>query len=158
MGRRRGLLDVKQVLLLTGVGLGLQMHVQGLAGGVPTMLWQSGVVMCWPSKMQNSCRDTGPTVSDDSILPLPGATATCHGVIPTINDVPEALGIEKVTQACNLILQLPDKLVVGVLINDGIAADLLCTVSIPREGQSSEHQWEVQTTSCWASRSAAEPF
>lgn len=61
-------------------------------------------------------------------------------VVPTVNDVPKALGVEKVTQTCHLVLQLPDELVVGVLIDDSIAADLLGTVSIPREGQCLEQQ------------------
>lgn len=54
-------------------------------------------------------------------------------MVPTVNDVPEALGVEQVTQTSHLILQLPDELVVGVLIDDSIAADLLGTVSVPGE-------------------------
>lgn len=61
-------------------------------------------------------------------------------MVPTVNDVPEALGVEKVTQTCHLVLQLPDELVVGVLVDDSIAADLLGTVSVPREGQGLEHK------------------
>lgn len=59
-------------------------------------------------------------------------------MVPTVNDVPEALGIEKVTQPCHLVLQLPDEFVVGVLVDDSIAADLLGTVSVPGEGQGFE--------------------
>lgn len=62
-------------------------------------------------------------------------------MVPTVNDVPQTLGVEKVAQACHLVLQLPDELVVGVLIDDSVAADLLGTVSIPREGQSPQ-QWQ----------------
>lgn len=90
-------------------------------------------------RMWGSCRDAGPAGRGDSSL-LPGATAREHQVTPTVNDVSKALGVEKVTQACHLILQLPDELVVGVLINDSIAADLLCTVSVPRKAQSPEQQ------------------
>lgn len=59
-------------------------------------------------------------------------------MVPTVNDVPKPLGIEKVTQAGHLILQLPDQLVVGVLVDDSIAADLLSTISISEERQGSE--------------------
>jgi len=88
--------------------------------------------------MQGSCGDASPAGSGDSSPPLPGATAREHWVVPTVNDVPEALGIEKVAQTCHLVLQLPDELVVGVLVDDSIAADLLGTVGVPREGQSPE--------------------
>lgn len=60
------------------------------------------------------------------------------GVVPTVNDVPEPLGIEKVTQAGHLVLQLPDQLVVGVLVDDSIAADLLGAVGISGERQGPE--------------------
>lgn len=49
----------------------------------------------------------------------------------TFNDVAQALSIEQVFQARHFLLQLAHQSVVGVLIDDGIAADLLCTVSIP---------------------------
>lgn len=61
-----------------------------------------------------------------------------RGAVPTVNDVPEPLGIEKVTQAGHLVLQLPDKLVVGVLVDDSIAADLLGAVGISGERQGPE--------------------
>lgn len=80
-------------------------------------------------------------------------------LVPTVNDVPKALGIEQVPQTCHLILELADQFVVGVLVDDGIAADLLGTVSVPGEGQGLEQQPEQgQNPSCWPSKSVADPL
>lgn len=49
----------------------------------------------------------------------------------TVSDVAKTLGIQQVPQPGHLILQLTDQLVIGVLIDDSIAADLLGPVSIP---------------------------
>lgn len=63
-------------------------------------------------------------------------------MVPTVNDVPKALGVEQVPQPRHLVLQLADQFVVGVLVDDSVAADLLGTVSIPGEGQGLEQQRE----------------
>lgn len=54
-----------------------------------------------------------------------------HTQTLTVGDVPEALGVQQVPQPGHLVLQLSDQLVVGVLVDDGVAADLLGPVGIP---------------------------
>lgn len=49
----------------------------------------------------------------------------------TVGDVTETLGVQQVPQPRHLILQLADQLVVGVLVDDGVTADLLGPVRIP---------------------------
>lgn len=68
----------------------------------------------------------------------PASAQRRPGAVPTVNDVPETLGVEKVTQTGHLVLQLPDELVVGVLVDDGVAADLLGAVGIPGERHNPE--------------------
>lgn len=48
----------------------------------------------------------------------------------TVQDVPEALSTEQVLQSCHLVLKLPHQFRVGVLIDDGVALDLLGSVRI----------------------------
>lgn len=49
----------------------------------------------------------------------------------TVGDVTEPLGVQQVPQPRHLILQLADQLVVGVLVDDGVTADLLGPVRVP---------------------------
>lgn len=49
----------------------------------------------------------------------------------TFNDVAQALSVEQVLQPGHFLLQLSHQSVVGVLVDDSIAADLLRTVSVP---------------------------
>lgn len=58
----------------------------------------------------------------------------------TVGDVPKTLGVQQVPQPGHLVLQLSDQFVVGVLIDDGVTADLLSPVRVP--GQQRE-LWAV---------------
>ncbi|TNN64298.1 hypothetical protein EYF80_025549 [Liparis tanakae] len=44
---------------------------------------------------------------------------------------PSALGEQEAPQPLHLPLQLPDQFGVWIFVDDGVAADLLCTVSVP---------------------------
>lgn len=48
----------------------------------------------------------------------------------TIYDISQALGIQQVSEASHFIFKFSDQLVVGILINDSIASDLLSTICI----------------------------
>jgi len=50
--------------------------------------------------------------------------------ILTLDDVPQALRVQQLLQAGHLLLQLPHQPVVGVFVDDGVAADLLGSVSV----------------------------
>jgi len=43
----------------------------------------------------------------------------------------QALGEQQAPQPLHLPLQLPDQFGVWIFVDDGVAADLLCTVSVP---------------------------
>lgn len=62
-------------------------------------------------------------VKDNNVLGVGGGL--------TLNDVTQALSVEQVLQAGNFLLQLTHQSVVGVLVDDSVAADLLGTVSVP---------------------------
>ena len=49
----------------------------------------------------------------------------------TINDVTQALGEEEIFQTRHLLLQLADQSVVGILVDDGVAANLFGAVCVP---------------------------
>lgn len=49
----------------------------------------------------------------------------------TLDDVSQALGVQQVFEASHLLLQLAHQAVVGVLVDHGVAADLLGAVSVP---------------------------
>ena len=60
----------------------------------------------------------------------------------TIQDIAQALGTEQVFQAADLVLQLAHEFVVGVLVDDGVALDLLGTVCIPvGEEERGDDRW-----------------
>lgn len=59
--------------------------------------------------------------------PRPGQAARTL----TVSDVPETLGIQQVPQPGHLVLQFTDQLVVRVLVDDGVTADLFGPVGIP---------------------------
>ena len=56
------------------------------------------------------------------------------GVVLTLNDVPQALGQQQVSEPRHLVLQLPHQPVVGVLVDHSVAADLLGPVRVPVGG------------------------
>lgn len=49
----------------------------------------------------------------------------------TFDDVTQALRVQEVLQTGHLLLQLTHQTVVGVLVDDGVAADLLGAVCVP---------------------------
>lgn len=57
----------------------------------------------------------------------------------TLNDVPEALGVEEVLQPRHLLFEFAHQPVVGVLVDDGVAADLLGPISVPATEEEGEH-------------------
>ena len=74
----------------------------------------------------------------------------------TVGDVAQTLGVEQVPQPRHLVLQLSDQLVVGVLVDDSVAADLLGPVGVPgRQGAlgaarlAAEGTWSPACTHLW---------
>lgn len=64
---------------------------------------------------------------------------TCsQGVRLTIQDVSKALGTEQLLQTSHFVLQVTHQLVVGILVDDGVALDVLGSVSIARKNRSGE--------------------
>ena len=53
----------------------------------------------------------------------------------TVQDVAQALGAEQVLQTGHLVLQVPDQLVVGVLVDHRVALDVLGAVGVAVEEQ-----------------------
>lgn len=70
----------------------------------------------------------GPTRAPRSCLPR---TRDRRAQTLTVGDVPETLGVQQVPQPGHLVLELTDQLVVGVLVDDGVTADLLGPVGVP---------------------------
>jgi len=56
--------------------------------------------------------------------------ACCDGIKLTVQDVSQTLGMEKFLQSSHFILQVTHQLIVGILIDDSIAFDVLSSVSI----------------------------
>lgn len=53
-----------------------------------------------------------------------------HGVRLTVQDVSKALSTEQLLQTSHFILQVTHQLVVGVLVDDGVALDVLGSVGV----------------------------
>lgn len=58
--------------------------------------------------------------------------SSCGSTELTVQDVPKALSTEQFLQSSNLILQVAHQLIIGILIDDSIAFDVLGSVSIAR--------------------------
>lgn len=56
----------------------------------------------------------------------------------TVQDVSKALGTEQFLQTSHFVLQVTHQLVVGILVDDGIALDVLGSVSVARKKQRCE--------------------
>lgn len=54
----------------------------------------------------------------------------CQSIRLTVQDVSEALGTEQLFQTSHFVLQVPHQLVVGILVDDCVALDVLGSVSI----------------------------
>lgn len=81
-----------------------------------------------------ACQPRAPGRSVPPALLGSGAAGpACGGPPPalTLRDVAQALGVEQVAQAGHLVLEFTDELVIGVLVDDGVAADLLGPVGVP---------------------------
>lgn len=60
----------------------------------------------------------------------------CQGVRLTVQNVSKALGTEQLLQTSHFVLQVTHQLVVGILVDDGVALDVLGSVSVTRKNQS----------------------
>lgn len=60
-------------------------------------------------------------------------TARCDGIKLTVQDVSQALGTEQLLQSSHFVLQITHQLIVGILIDDSIAFDVLSSVSIAKD-------------------------
>lgn len=58
--------------------------------------------------------------------------ACCDSIKLTVQDVSQALGTEQFLQSRDFILQVTHQLIVGILIDDSIAFDVLRSVSIAK--------------------------
>lgn len=58
----------------------------------------------------------------------------------TVQDVSQALGTKQFLQTRHLVLQVTHQLVVGILINNSIAFDVLCPVSVPKKRRKHENK------------------
>ncbi len=58
--------------------------------------------------------------------------ACCDGIKLTVQDVSQALGTEQFLQSSHFILQVTHQLIVGILIDDSIAFDVLSSVGIAK--------------------------
>lgn len=100
-------------------------------GGLPRdseLGWDSGPCMRAAGLVPASQRVAVPRQeATPACPPRPGQAAQTL----TVCDVPETLGVQQVPQPRHLVLQLTDQLVVRVLVDDGITADLFGPVSIP---------------------------
>lgn len=56
----------------------------------------------------------------------------------TVNNISQPLGTQEILEPCHLLLQLPHQLGVGILIDDSIAFNLLCTISISAARENNE--------------------
>lgn len=108
-----------------------QEHEQGSGTGTEGPRWQPDPPQPW----WWSQREASPPRE----APHPGRPAQDRLTqVLTVGDVPETLGVQQVPQPGHLVLQLADQLVVGVLVDDRVAADLLGPVGIP--GQQKERR------------------
>lgn len=57
----------------------------------------------------------------------------CQSVRLTVQDVSQALGSEQLLQTGHFVLQVTHQLVVGILVDDGVALDVLGSVSVARK-------------------------
>lgn len=61
----------------------------------------------------------------------------CQSVRLTVQDVSQALGSEQLLQTGHFVLQVTHQLVVGILVDDGVALDVLGSVSVARKKKGS---------------------
>ena len=67
----------------------------------------------------------------------------------TLDDVSQALCIQQVSEASNLLLQLAHQTVVGVLVDHGVTADLFGAISVPGGKEGMEVKKPLSFKTCF---------
>ena len=70
--------------------------------------------------------------------------ACCDSIKLTVQDVSQALGTKQFLQSRHFILQVTHQLVVGILIDDSIAFDVLSTVGVAKNYNGDETLFVVK--------------